>query len=87
MYEHIDEIPRCSDGSSIQNNKASQNESSRYRSNRASNLEGLLEKEIMARECYQGPPGRTYKKRRRSELSTTEIEEIVNCYLTKDCFR
>ena len=41
----------------------------------------------MARECYQGPPGRTYKKRRRSELSTTEIEEIVNCYLTKGMYQ
>ena len=33
------------------------------RSTRACNPEGLLEKELRARECHGAPPGKKYKKR------------------------
>ena len=52
-------------------------------STRASNPEGLLEKEIKARELRDEPPGCRYKKRKRRELSCIEIYEIVDCYLNR----
>jgi len=52
-------------------------------STRASNPEGLLEKEIKARELRDEPPGCQYKKRKRRELSSFEMQEIVHCYLNR----
>ena len=94
LYENIDEIPRCAESSSlpsahvsVHDNQASQTKSSRTLSTRASNPEGLLEKELLARERHRAPPGRKYKKRRRSELSIVEMEEIVDGYLTKGMYQ
>ena len=43
----------------------------------AHNPEGLQEKEIRARHMQEKPASRKYKHRRRCQLSSEEIEEIV----------
>ena len=49
-------------------------------STRASNLEGLCEKEIKARSQKEQIPVRKYKKRRLHELRSHDIDAIVHCY-------
>ena len=49
-------------------------------STRASNLEGLLEKEIQARSQTEQIPGCRYRKRRLNELRSHDIDAIVHCY-------
>ena len=43
----------------------------------ASNPEGLLEKEIRERYLKEKPTGKHYKPRRRCQLASGEIEEIL----------
>ena len=43
----------------------------------AHNPEGLQEKEIRARYLQEKPAGRKYKHRRRCQLSSGDVEEIV----------
>ena len=50
-------------------------------STRASNSEGMLEKELRARELLDEPAGWRYRKRKRKELSFMEMQEIVHCYM------
>ena len=52
-------------------------------SKRIDNPEGLLEKEIKERERNQIVPGLAYKKRKLNDLSSKEVEDIINCYLTE----
>ena len=52
-------------------------------STRASNPEGLFEKEIKARSIKHESPKRYYKKRRLNELTYMEIDKILRCYLTE----
>ena len=42
--------------------------------------EGLQEKELRERYQLEKPAGRRYKHRRRCQLSSNEIEEIVASY-------
>ena len=56
------------------------------RSTRASNIEGLLEKEITDRTLRHEPPGHKYRKRRRNELSSKDIEDIVDCYVNRGLY-
>ncbi len=46
----------------------------------ADNPEGLQEKELRERYQLEKPAGRRYKHRRRCQLSSNEIEEIVASY-------
>ena len=46
----------------------------------ANNPEGLQEKELRVSYMREKPAGKKYKPRRRSQLSSEEIEEIVQCY-------
>ena len=54
-------------------------------STRASNPEGLLEKELRARARYQEPVGRRYRKRHRKELSAAEVVDVVHSYVI-ECY-
>ena len=46
-------------------------------STRASNPEGLLEKEIKLRELKESPVGKKYKPKHRAQLTSIDIAEIV----------
>ena len=46
----------------------------------ANNPEGLKEKELRASYMQEKPAGKKYKPRHRSQLSSEEIEEIVQSY-------
>ena len=74
LCHHVDEVP-------LRNELHQQDGLGLVHSTRASNPEGLLEKELRARERLDGPAGRKYKKRHRNELTSTEITNIVHCYL------
>ena len=52
-------------------------------SKRVDNPEGLLEKEIKERERNEIVPCFAYKKRKLNDLSSKEVEDIINCYLTE----
>ena len=49
-------------------------------STRASNPDGLLEKEIRAQQREERCPGRKYKKRPLGKLSSSEVNDIVHGY-------
>ena len=53
------------------------------KSTRDSNPEGLLEREIRTRIIRDETPSRCYKKRKLTELTSKEIDEIISCYLTQ----
>ena len=53
------------------------------RSTRASNPEGLLEKELKAREQTVRYQGYRYKKRRCVDLTSSEVTAIVHSYLVE----
>ena len=53
------------------------------RSTRASNPEGLLEKELRAQQPAARYPGRYYRKRPLAELTSSEITDIVHGYLVE----
>ena len=74
LYQQDDEIP-------LATSQPAAGRQGLKHSTRASNPEGLLEKEIRARQLRDEPAGCRYKKRKRKELSFLEIQEIVHCYL------
>ena len=53
-------------------------------STRSTNPLGLMEKEIKERTAKSEPAGKKYRPRRRSELSSAEIFDIVHEYLVKN---
>jgi len=74
LYQQDDEIP-------LATSQPAAGRQGLKHSTRASNPEGLLEKEIRARQLRDEPAGCRYKKRKRKELSFLEMQEIVHCYL------
>ena len=52
-------------------------------STRASNPEGLLEKELRAQQQEARVTGRKYKKRPLAKLSSSEVTDIVHGYLVE----
>ena len=52
-------------------------------SKRIDNPEGLLEKEIKERERNEIVLGFAYKKRKLNDLSSKEVEDILDCYLNE----
>ena len=74
LYQQDDEIPLAT------SQPAAGRQGLKYLT-RASNSEGMLEKELRARELLDQPAGWRYRKRKRKEFSFLEMQEIVHCYL------
>ena len=52
-------------------------------STRSSNPDGLLERDIKARNIKYEVPSHSYKKRRLNELSHNEVDNILSYYFTE----
>ena len=98
LYQQDDEIPPCSvfcppprrlfEGDDLQPSTYMKalgyGRKGMKHSTAANNPEGLLEKEIKAREQREEQPGRKYRKRHRKEISAVEIVDIVHCYMVQN---
>ena len=76
LYQQDDEIP-------LATSQPAAGRQGLKHSTRASNPEGLLEKQIRERARLAEPVGRKYKKRHRKELTAADFVDIVHCYLVE----